>query len=130
MPTLSGPFVQDRLLARDLPGQRPFWAHFGPQNTGQTLIRESGVWSAVSYPTNTRLDAADEIRDAGGNIVKGYFIGGKVHAISSTIQTELAAAGFGAYITADVVDLTLTWGGLASRYWGEVHGTTWDAVNR
>lgn len=99
MPMLSGPFQSDRLLAYDKPGERPFWARFGTQPTGQTLIKESGVWSAVSYPLRSRLEAADSIRDANGQVVKGYFYGGAVHTISSAIATELTSAGFGGSIT-------------------------------
>lgn len=100
MPTLSTPTQNDRLLARGrTPGEQRFWAHFGAQPTGMTLIRESGVWSAVSNPLDTRLAAADSIRDSEGQVVKGYFLGGHVHTITSAIATELTSAGFGSYIT-------------------------------
>lgn len=100
MPTLTTPTTNDRLLAGGrTPSERRFWSHFGPQPTGQTLIKESGVWSAVSYPLQSRLAAADQIRDATGELVRGYFLGGHVHTITSTIATELTAAGFGAYIS-------------------------------
>lgn len=100
MPTLSTPTVNDRLLARGrTPGEDRFWAHFGAQPTGQTLIKESGVWSAVSFPLQSRLEAADLITDSTGQRVRGYFLGGHIHTITSAIATELTAAGFGSYIT-------------------------------
>lgn len=99
MPTLEGPFVQDRPLALDRVGERPFWAHFGPQDTGVSLLRESGVWSAVNVATNSRLQACDDIRNPQGQVVPGYFIGGHVYEITSAIAAELTSAGFGAHIT-------------------------------
>lgn len=101
MPTLVSPRVLDRALAYDKPGERPFWAHFGLQETGQTLIREAGVWSAVSTPTRSRLEAADNIRDPDGNLVKAYFLGGHIAHITQEIADEIEAADLGALITAD-----------------------------
>lgn len=100
MPTLSSPMVNDRLLATGrTSGERRFWAYFGTQPTGQTLIREGGVWSAVSAPLQSRLEAADTITHPDGYTVPGYFLGGHVHTISDAVAAELTTAGFGAYIT-------------------------------
>ena len=100
MPTLVSPTTNDRLLARGrTSSESRFWAHFGAQPTGRTLIKESGVWSAVSYPLQSRLEAADTITDADGNRVPGYFLGGHVHSITQAVADELTAAGFSAYIT-------------------------------
>lgn len=98
---MVSPRVLDRALAYDKPGERPFWAHFGLQETGQTLIREAGVWSAVSTPTRSRLEAADDIRDPDGNLVKAYFLGGHIAHITQEIADEIEAADLGATITAD-----------------------------
>lgn len=76
-----------------------WWGHFGLQPTGQTLIREGGVWSAVSLPTQTRLEDADEITDAAGSPAPGYFLGGHIYTISQVVADELTAQGFGASIT-------------------------------
>lgn len=95
MPTFSPPTRNDRLLATGATrSERRFWSRFGLQPTGQTVIRESGVWSTISYPTQTRLDAADDIRDANGEVVPGYFLGGHVYTVSSAIATELTDAGY------------------------------------
>ena len=100
MPTLVTPTQNDRLIARGrTPSESRFWGHFGLQPSGVTLIRESGVWSTVSHPLQTRLEAADNIRNASGEVVKGYFLGGHVHTISQAIADELTAAGYGALIS-------------------------------
>lgn len=100
MPTLSTPTTNDRLLAGGrTPAERRFWGYFGAQPTGQTLIRESGVWSLVSYPLQSRLEAADDIRNSAGEVVKGYFLGGHVHTITAAVAAELTSAGYGSYIT-------------------------------
>lgn len=100
MPTVVSPRVNDRLLAGGrTPGERRFWGHFGLQETGQTLIRESGVWSAVSYPTQARCEAADTIVDPSGYTVPGVLMGGHIHPVTQTVANEIAAANLGAVIT-------------------------------
>ena len=64
-----------------------------------TLIRESGVWSAVSNASQDRLAAADLITDTLGYRVPAVFLGGHVAQITQTVANEIAAANLGALIT-------------------------------
>lgn len=63
------------------------------------MIRESEVWSAVTYPLQTRLEAADDIRNPAGEVVKAVFMGGHTHVITQAIADEITAANLGATIT-------------------------------
>jgi hypothetical protein len=96
MPTFSTPTVNDRRMAGGRsPAERRFWGRFGLQPTGQTVIRENGTWSTIgTYAPQSRLDGADSIRDAGGNVVPGYFLGGHVYQVSAAIGAELTSAGY------------------------------------
>ena len=81
--------VNDRLLGGGrTPSERRFWAHFGAQPTGQTLIKENGTWTATSYPSQERLAAAQD-----------YLLGGHIHTVAQAVADELTADGFGAYVS-------------------------------
>lgn len=57
------------------------------------------MWTAVSTPLDSRLTAADQIRDTEGRLVPGYFLGGHLATVTQVVADELTTAGFGAYVT-------------------------------
>lgn len=57
-------------------------------NTRYSLIKESGTWSLVEMPKPTRIKEAQY-----------FYQGGMDHDIDIAIANEIAAAGFGAFVT-------------------------------
>jgi hypothetical protein len=68
-------------------GRVGLWRHY-TFDVGQTLVKEGGVWSVVQQPSQDRLAAAE-----------GFYRGGYAHTVSNAVGEELAADGFGEYLT-------------------------------
>ena len=102
MPTFTPPLRTDWTFAEGsnlTPGDRRFWAHFGMQPRGRSVLKIAGVWTTVDYPTNDQINATTTIVNPQGETVPGAFLGGHVHPVTATIATELTNAGYGAYLT-------------------------------
>lgn len=96
MPIFSTPYALQWSFAEgaSAPSDRRYWAYYGPQGRGQTVIRTGGVYRTVSSPSQSDIDAADDIRDANGELVKAVFLGGHVHTVTDAVAAELVAAGY------------------------------------
>lgn len=64
-------------------GPGPFWRSFKPQLTGVTVLKQSGTYRQVKYPTQREISAAEIA-----------YIGGHVHDVSPTEAADLTAAGY------------------------------------
>ena len=62
--------------------------HYGGQPEGQSVLKISGTYSTIPYPTQTQIDSASEV-----------YLGGHVYTIDSATATALTNAGYGAYIS-------------------------------
>lgn len=100
MPVFTPPTRTDWSFAE---GQRPpearFWAHFGTQPRGRSVIKIDGTWTTVDWPTMSQVSNATRIIDVNGESVPGAFLGGHIAQITDAVAAELTAAGYGANIT-------------------------------
>ncbi len=95
-PVFTPPLRTDWSYAEGVrePDNKRFWAHFGLQPRGRSVLKIAGVWTTVDYPTSTQLNATTNIVDPNGYTVQGAFIGGHVYDITSSVAAELIAAGY------------------------------------
>lgn len=57
---------------------------------GVSLMRNNGVWSTTTFPTEDVIAAADI-----------FYLGGREYVIDLATYNELIAQGFGAYVRAE-----------------------------
>lgn len=76
------------------PSSRQFWAHFGAQPRGRSLLKIAGTWTLVDYPTTDQINSATRIVDTNGESVPGAFLGGHVYPVTAAVADELQAAGY------------------------------------
>lgn len=57
---------------------------------GQSLMRNNGVWSVTTFPTEDVMKAADK-----------FFLGGREYVIDEATYNELIAQGYGANVRAE-----------------------------
>lgn len=62
------------------------WRHY-TIDKGATLIKEGGVWSLASSPSEDRLSAA-----------QSYYRGGFVNVVDDAVAAELVVAGFSEFL--------------------------------
>lgn len=82
MPTFKPPTV-----AEGPAGMGPLFGRM-KLDRGETVLKESGVYSTVRYPTVDRVNAAEEV-----------YLGGHTYLIDQATADALTAAGYGANIT-------------------------------
>lgn len=99
MATFTPPLRTDWTFAEGAPRRdKDFWAHFGTQPRGRSVLKIDGVWTTVDWPTVSQCNDATPIIDVHGESVPGVFMGGHEHPITETVRLELVAAGYGSYI--------------------------------
>lgn len=94
---------------------------------GRSVLKIGGTYRTVANPTQAQLESCDLVTWPDGTRSPEFYLGGHIYQVTSAVGTALTTAGF--TVTGDVTDTELTWGGLSDRYWGEVHGTTWDRIS-
>lgn len=103
MPVFVPPSRQDWTFADGVPvypdpSARRFWAHFGTQPRGRSVIKIDGTWTIVDNPTNAQITNATPIVDTNGERVPGALLGGHVTPVTDAVAAELTSAGLGAYL--------------------------------
>lgn len=90
MPTFTTPvaFTGPRLLPGSRGPERCFFRRASALPVGQTVLKESGVYSTVQNPDANRVAAAQAV-----------YLGGHVYEVNATIAAELTAAGYGNYLS-------------------------------
>lgn len=118
MPLFTPPTTDGYPVARPGDPGYMYWRHLGAWATGQTVWKDSlGVWHADAWPyqggststvhdwDGTTVTAPDE----GLATALKVYLGGHVHTVTDAEAAELVAAGFGAGINVEDVNIS-DWG--------------------
>lgn len=117
MPTFTPPIGQGQAWG-DPTSQAPadrLMRYFGSVSTGETVWKDGSGWHQGQYPYlgGARYRAFNDgelisdVADTSGLLdSQQYFQGGHTYPITQTLADELIAAGFGAYINTEPIDMT------------------------
>jgi hypothetical protein len=105
-PTTDGNLIADPAKVGSDPAHALF-RHYGAWEAGKTVWKDAqGVWheslspylGGATYTTHDGDETTTSGPDAGLATAQRVYLGGHVYEITSQEETELIAAGYGAYI--------------------------------